>query len=51
MPRKATRDKRILNCLPSRQPEQDWGFEHAVGAGLPAAPRALSASKDLREPW
>jgi hypothetical protein len=51
MPKKSIREKRILNCLPSRQPERDWGFEHAVGAGLLAAPRALPASKDLREPW
>ena len=51
MPKKSIRDKRILNCLPSRQPERDWGFEHAVGAGLLAAPRALPSSKDLREPW
>jgi hypothetical protein len=51
MPKKSIKGKRILNCLPSRQPERDWGFEHAVGAGLLAARRALPASKDLREPW
>jgi len=41
---------RILNCVPSRETEKDWTYEHAVAAGvLRAAP--LPQSKDLREPW
>ena len=65
MPKKIPIVRRILNCTPSREPEKDWRFEHAVGAGLvalpsaPAAPAATSAgpvptpaaSVDLREPW
>jgi hypothetical protein len=42
---------RILNCIPSRDTQNDWRFEHAVGAGLLGAVVALPASKDLREPW
>jgi hypothetical protein len=49
---KAKRVKRVLNCIPSREPERDWRFEHAEQAGLlAAAPAAIPAKKDLREPW
>jgi len=51
MSRTRTRVTRILNCIPSRQTDRDWGFEHAKGAGHVAAPRSLPAAKDLREPW
>jgi hypothetical protein len=41
---------RILNCIPSREQENDWRFEHALAAGLvPAA--QVPPSKDLREGW
>ncbi len=41
---------RILNCIPSRDTDKDWRFEHMVSAGiLRAAP--LPKSKDLRERW
>ncbi len=44
--------KRILNCIPSRNTEKDWHFEHASEAGLlAAAPAVIPKSKDLREPW
>src|SRR5260370_40937759 len=43
--------KRILNCIPSRGTEKDWGFETATGAGMLAARPAIPVSKDLREPW
>jgi hypothetical protein len=43
--------KRILNCLPSRNTERDWGFEHAADAGILAARASIPASKDLRESW
>src|SRR5215216_3378716 len=49
---RAQRDvRRILNVVPSRNTEQDWSVENAVGAGLlPLAP-PLPVSVDLREPW
>lgn len=42
--------KRILNCNPSRNTENDWRIEHAAAAGLVAA-APIPASKDLREDW
>jgi hypothetical protein len=57
-PKRPTRPKRagkgvhrILNVLPSKKPEQDWGFENAADAGVLGAPTAIPGSKDLREPW
>ena len=44
MPKKIKTTSRILNCIPSREPEQDWLFEHAVGAGLVAATAATAAT-------
>jgi C1A family cysteine protease len=41
--------RRILNVLPSKQPENDWSFDNASDAGVLAAPAAIPASKDLRE--
>jgi len=39
-----------LNCLPSRDTENDWQFRHAEEAGLlAAAPAAIPSSKDLRD--
>ena len=49
MPPKQHTVKRILNCIPSRDTERDWRFEHA--AQVLAAPAALPAHKDLRESW
>lgn len=43
--------KRILNVLPSKNPEKDWVFENATEAGLLAAPAAMPAKKDLRKAW
>lgn len=41
---------RILNCIPSRETDKDWTYEHAMSAGvLRAAP--LPPSKDLRAAW
>jgi papain like protease len=42
---------RILNCVPSRDTEQDWRAEHAVSAGMVAAPGAIPAATDLRADW
>jgi hypothetical protein len=43
---------RIVNLLPSRGIEQDWGLADALSAQSVAAPKAaLPASVDLRAPW
>jgi C1A family cysteine protease len=42
---------RILNCIPSRNPEQDWQYEDAVAAEALAAAEAIPESKDIREEW
>ena len=41
---------RILNCIPSRDTEKDWRFEHALAAGVVVAAQ-IPRSKDLRENW
>ncbi len=51
MPKKDQFKDRILNCIPSRDIEKDWGFENAQEAGLLTATGAIPQSKDLREPW
>jgi hypothetical protein len=51
MPGKSKFSNRILNCIPSSGTDRDWGFDNALGAGVLAAPAALPASVDLREPW
>ena len=45
------RVKRILNCLPSQDQEQDWSLVHAKDAGVVAAAPPIPAAKDLRQPW
>jgi Papain family cysteine protease len=45
------RVKRILNCLPSQDQEQDWLVEHAKDAGVMAAAPPVPAAKDLRQAW
>ena len=49
--RKKKNEKRILNCLPSKDRDKDWAFGNAAAAGVVAAPAALPPSKDLRESW
>ena len=52
MAKKQNNEKRILNCIPSRDTARDWRIEHAVEAGLAAGPAAaIPASKDLRAAW
>jgi hypothetical protein len=51
MTKKAGSIKRILNCVPSPQMENDWTYENASEAGVLAAPVPLPATVDLREPW
>ena len=43
--------RRILNVLPSKNTENDWGFLNAVDSGVVGAPAALPTTKDLRESW
>jgi hypothetical protein len=42
--------RRVLNCLPSKNQEQDWKFAHAAAASV-VSPAALPASVDLRATW
>lgn len=51
MARQANAPKRILNCNPSPNMQNDWRFENAVEAQIVAAPAALPVSVDLREAW
>ena len=46
-----SKPKRILNCLPSPDQEQDWTYDNALTAGVAAPLTAIPASKDLREVW
>lgn len=43
--------RRILNCIPSRNVEQDWGFEHAFASLLFKTPKKIPDAVDLRETW
>jgi C1A family cysteine protease len=43
--------RRVLNILPSKDPEKDWVYENATEAGLLTAPASIPSSKDLRKPW
>lgn len=53
MARRASSLKRIyrLNCSVSRNPQDDWGFEDAVDAGLLSKSSQVPANIDLREAW
>jgi hypothetical protein len=50
---KASREiQRILNCLPSRNVENDWGTDSAEAAGiLPGLGAVIPTAKDLRTSW
>jgi C1A family cysteine protease len=43
--------RRILNVLPSKNPNHDWAFENATAAGILGAPAAIPGSLDLRASW
>jgi hypothetical protein len=43
--------KYILNCLPSPNPEKNWGLNAAVAAGVRNPEMAIPPAKDLRESW
>ncbi|MGE5255844.1 MAG: hypothetical protein ACM3KE_04190 [Hyphomicrobiales bacterium] len=42
---------RICNLIPSRDTERDWRVEHAITAGVFAAPAAIPPQVDLRQAW
>lgn len=48
--RRKTSTKYILNCLPSRDKQNDWPMATAVAAGLLAA-EAIPSKIDLRKSW
>ena len=51
-PRRARRQpKRILNCTPSLETEDDWRIDTAEEAGVLAAAPRVPARKDLRQTW
>ena len=46
------RQKRVLNCIPSRDTERDWRIEHARAAGVAGdAAARIPTRKDLRDTW
>jgi C1A family cysteine protease len=45
------RSKRILNLVPSRGTENDWGIVSALASSALTAPLALPTKVDLRAPW
>jgi hypothetical protein len=49
--RRAGGTERILNCLPSPDQADDWGFASAAASGLVAARGPLPTSVDLRADW
>src|SRR5512136_531902 len=51
MPRYVKPEKRILNCVPSQQTEDDWGLEQAFASDTVAERALPPASIDLRAPW
>jgi hypothetical protein len=42
---------RVLNCIPSKNTENDWNIENAMAAGILEAPTIIPIAKDLREKW
>ncbi|HET6775159.1 MAG TPA: C1 family peptidase [Acidimicrobiales bacterium] len=49
--RRAGGTERILNCLPSPDQADDWGFASAAASGLVAARGPLPTSVDRRADW
>jgi len=50
-PKRILKPKRILNCLPSPERDEDWKLDTADAAGvLDAAPK-IPPKKDLRQTW
>jgi hypothetical protein len=51
MPRYVDPKKRILNCIESRNQEEDWGLDQALQSDTVTALGPPPASVDLRAPW
>ena len=47
----ATGPRRILNVLPSKNMDKDWGFENARDANVLATAARIPPTKDLRSTW
>lgn len=43
--------KFVLNCIPSKDTDDDWTFEDAIGAGVFAVPKTIPDAVNLREGW
>jgi len=43
--------KRILNCVPSKNVEKDWGFESAMDAEIVETPVKIPPAVNLHEEW
>jgi hypothetical protein len=50
-PQAKRQPKRILNCIPSPERDDDWRIDTAEDAGVLAAPRTIPPRKDLRALW
>jgi hypothetical protein len=51
MARPRRQPKRILNCVPSRQRDDDWAIDTATDAGVVDAAPRIPPKKDLRQTW
>ena len=51
MARARRQPKRILNCIPSRERDEDWRIDTAADAGVVAAAPRIPPKKDLRQTW
>jgi hypothetical protein len=51
MARARRQPKRILNCTPSRERDEDWRIDTAADAGVIAAAPRIPPKKDLRQTW
>ncbi len=49
--RSSARERRVLNCVPSLDTEDDWTIDTATRAGIVEDTTELSAEVDLREDW
>jgi hypothetical protein len=48
---RARQPKRILNCIPSADRDEDWRVDTAADAGVLAAAPKVPPRKDLRQTW
>jgi len=43
------KSQRILNCIPSKEPEKDWKIDNSIEAGILRSGASIPEKKDLRE--